>query len=129
MNEDLDVDVEQLNDLDNEEENERNIEDQQQNESDIGEEEDVDKKSSSSKHSWVWNHFTYENTVKKARCNHCKTLISNNKGSTSGMSSHMRCKHKLLMDENDKSNQNHKKQITLQESFQNSAEIMVSLIF
>ena len=126
MSEDLGFDFEQPNDLDNESENERNIEEQQQNESDI--EDDVDKKSSSSKHSWVWNHFIYSNTVNKAQCNYCKTLISNNKGSTSGMSSHMRSKHRLLIDENNKSNQN-KKQITLQESFQNCAEIMVSLIF
>ncbi|CAB4380865.1 unnamed protein product [Rhizophagus irregularis] len=103
MSENLTFDLEQPNDL---------------------EEKDVDEKSSSSKHSWVWNHFTYNNTVKKARCNHCKTLISNNKGSTSGMSSHVRSKHRLLIDENDNSNKN-KKQITLQESFQNSAEIML----
>lgn len=126
---DLAFDFEPLNDLDNEGGNERNIEEQQQNESNIDEEEDVDKNSSSSKHSWIWNHFIYDNNVKKARCNHCKTLISNNKGSTSGMSSHLKSKHRLLIDEND-SHQN-KKQITLQESFQNSAEIMVSqsLIF
>jgi BED zinc finger len=128
MSEDLAFYLEQPNDLDNEMENERNIEEQQQNESDIEEEKEVDEKSSSSKHSWVWNHFTYDTAVKKARCNHCKTLISNNKGSTSGMSSHVKSKHKLLIDENDKSNQN-KKQTTLQESFQNSAEIMVNLIF
>ena len=126
MSEDLAFDLEPSND--NEIENERNIEEQQHNESNIEEEGDLDKKSSSSKHSWVWNHFTYDNTVKKARCDHCKTLISNNKGSTSGMSSHMKTKHKLLINENDKPNQN-KKQITLQESFQNSAETMVSLIF
>ena len=128
MSEDLSFDFEPLNDLDNEGENERNLEEQQRN---IEEEEDVDKKSSSSKHSWVWNHFTYDNNVKKARCDHCKTLISNNKGSTSGMSSHMKSKHKLLIDENDKSNDSNKnkKQITLQESFQNFAEIIVSLIF
>ncbi|GBC36498.1 zinc finger BED domain-containing protein RICESLEEPER 2-like [Rhizophagus irregularis DAOM 181602=DAOM 197198] len=123
MSENLALDLEQPNDLGNERENERNIE-EQQNESDNEEEKDVDEKSSSSKHSWVWNHFTYDNTVKKARCNHCKTLISNNKGSTSGMSSHVRSKHRLLIDENDNSNKN-KKQITLQESFQNSAEIML----
>ena len=41
------------------------------------------------------------------------------------MSSHVRSKHRLLIDENDNSNKN-KKQITLQESFQNSAEIMVN---
>ncbi|PKK57988.1 hypothetical protein RhiirC2_797042 [Rhizophagus irregularis] len=123
MSENLTFDLEQPNDLGNERENERNIE-EQQNESDNEEEKDVDEKSSSSKHSWVWNHFTYDNTVKKAQCNHCKTLISNNKGSTSGMSSHVRSKHRLLIDENDNSNKN-KKQITLQESFQNSAEIML----
>lgn len=125
MSENLDFDFDQPNDLNNEGGNERNIEEQHGIEE---EEEDVDKRSSSSKHSWVWNHFTYDNTAKKSRCNHCRTLISSNKGSTSGMSSHIRSKHKLLIDENVKSNQN-KKQITLQESFQNSAEIMVSLIF
>ncbi|PKY58374.1 hypothetical protein RhiirA4_480239 [Rhizophagus irregularis] len=99
MSENLTFDLEQPNDLGNERENERNIE-EQQNESDNEEEKD------------------------KAQCNHCKTLISNNKGSTSGMSSHVRSKHRLLIDENDNSNKN-KKQITLQESFQNSAEIML----
>jgi len=127
MSDNLDFDLDQPNDLNNESENERNTEEQQQNNE---EEEDVDKKSSNSKHSWVWNHFTYDNTVKKARCNHCRTLITNSKGSTSGMSSHMKSKHKLLVDENNESNQSKKqKQLTLQESFQNSAEIMVSLIF
>lgn len=127
MSDNLDFDLDQPNDLNNESENERNTEEQQQNNEEEG---DVDKKSSSSKHSWVWNHFTYDNTVKKARCDHCRILITNNKGSTSGMSSHMKSKHKLLIDENNGSNQSKKqKQITLQESFQNSAEIMVSLIF
>ena len=27
------------------------------------------------KRSWVWEHFTYDETEKKAKCNHCKTLI------------------------------------------------------
>ncbi|CAB4389784.1 unnamed protein product [Rhizophagus irregularis] len=92
---DLDFDHEQA-EQPNDLDNERENE-RSIEESDIEEEDvDFDKKSTSSKHSW---------------------------GSTSGMSSHIRSKHKLLIDENDKSNQN-KKQITLQESFQNSAETM-----
>ncbi|GBC48644.2 zinc finger BED domain-containing protein RICESLEEPER 2-like [Rhizophagus irregularis DAOM 181602=DAOM 197198] len=97
VSENLTFDLKQPNDLGNERENERNIE-EQQNESDNEEEKDVDEKSSSSKHSW---------------------------GSTSDISSHVRSKYRLLIDENDNSNKN-KKQITLQESLQNSAEIMTS---
>jgi len=41
-----------------------------------------------SKRSWVWSHFTYDENAKKARCNLCKNLITCNKGSTSGMASH-----------------------------------------
>ncbi|EXX66587.1 hypothetical protein RirG_122370 [Rhizophagus irregularis DAOM 197198w] len=96
VSENLTFDLKQPNDLGNERENERNIE-EQQNESDNEEEKDVDEKSSSSKHSW---------------------------GSTSDISSHVRSKYRLLIDENDNSNKN-KKQITLQESLQNSAEIML----
>ena len=34
-----------------------------------------------SKRSWVWSHFTYDENAKKARCNLCKNLITCNKGS------------------------------------------------
>jgi hypothetical protein len=51
------------------------------------------------KRSWVWKHFTYDETVKKAKCNHCKVLITCNKGSTSGMAAHIKSKHKLMKKE------------------------------
>ena len=44
----------------------------------------------SGKRNWVWEHYTNDDTTKKAQCNHCKTLITINKESTSGMLSHLR---------------------------------------
>ena len=104
---------------DNEEDNEeKNTEEEE-------EKDEIDEKSSSTKRSWVWDHFTFDATAKKARCNYCKVLICTNKGSTSGMSNHIKSKHKITKNGNEMLQQ---KQLTLQESFQNSAE-MVSLIF
>lgn len=75
--------------------------------------------------SWVWNHYTRDKNTKKARCNHCKELIAVNKGSTSGMIKHAKSKHKITNNQHQK-NQN--RQLTLQESMNNSSEIIVSLL-
>jgi hypothetical protein len=73
------------------------------------------------KRSWVWEHFTYDETVKKAKCKHCKILIACNKGSTSGMAGHIKSKHKLMKEKG-------KKQLTIRESINNS-EVIVSIMF
>jgi hypothetical protein len=73
------------------------------------------------KRSWVWKHFTYDETVKKAKCMHCKNLITCNKGSTSGMAGHIKSKHKLMKEKE-------KKQLTIHESINNS-EVIVSIMF
>jgi hypothetical protein len=51
-----------------------------------------------SKRSWVWNHFTFDEDTKKAKCNYCQTLIAINRGSTSGMSGHIKSKHRITKD-------------------------------
>ncbi|CAB5193101.1 unnamed protein product [Rhizophagus irregularis] len=71
------------------------------------------------KRSWVWKHFTYDETVKKAKCKHCKILITCNKGSTLGMASHIKSKHKLMKEKG-------KKQLTIRESINNSEVIVYS---
>ncbi len=76
-----------------------------------------------SKRSWVWSHFTYDENAKKARCNLCKNLITCNKGSTSGMAFHAKKKHNIS-----KNQENTGRQLTLQESIKNSSEIIVSVI-
>ncbi len=81
----------------------------------------------SGKRSWVWEHYTNDDTTKKARCNHCKTLITINKGSTSGMSSHLRSRHKI--ERGQEQEDSGSKQLTLQESLRNSTENMVNIIF
>lgn len=73
------------------------------------------------KRSWVWDHFKYDKTVKKAKCIHCKGLISCNKGSTSGMSSHINNKHKLTKE---KANN----QLTIHETINNSEVNVVSIL-
>lgn len=78
-------------------------------------------KTNTKKRSWVWEHFTYDETVKKAKCKHCKILIACNKGSTSGMASHIKSKHKLMKEKE-------KKQLTICESI-NSSEVIVSIMF
>jgi BED zinc finger len=77
-----------------------------------------------SKRSWIWGHFTNDKVAKKARCNHCKILISSNRGSTSGMASHLKSRHKIL--KNQQTVQG-KRQLTLQESV-NMIPTIVSLI-
>jgi BED zinc finger len=62
--------------------------------------------------SWVWTHFTYDKNIKKAQCNICKTYIITNKGSTSGLSRHLKNMHLLIIQKN-------KNQLTLQETLQN----------
>ncbi|CAB5356115.1 unnamed protein product [Rhizophagus irregularis] len=71
------------------------------------------------KRSWVWEHFTYDETVKKAKCKHYKILIACNKGSTSGMAGHIKSKHKLMKEKG-------KKQLTIRESINNSEVIVYS---
>ena len=51
-----------------------------------------------SKRSWVWNHFTFDENTKKAQCNYCQALIAMNKGSTSGMSGHIKSQNKITKD-------------------------------
>lgn len=53
---------------------------------------------STTKRSWVWNHFAFDENTKKAQCNYCKAFITVNKGSTSGMSSHVKSKHGIIKD-------------------------------
>jgi BED zinc finger len=77
-----------------------------------------------SKRSWIWGHFTNDKVAKKVRCNHCKILISSNRGSTSGMASHLKSRHKIL--KNQQTVQG-KRQLTLQESV-NMIPTIVSLI-
>ena len=77
------------------------------------------------KRSWVWNYFLFDDNVKKARCNLCKTLITISKGSTTGMSNHMKSRHKITKD----GNEERKNQLTLQESIQNSSKDLVSSIY
>ena len=80
---------------------------------------------SQAKASWVWNYFLFDDNVKKARCNLCKTLITTSKGSTTGMLNHMKTKHKITKD----SNEQNQRQLTLQESLQDFSKIIVSSIF
>jgi hypothetical protein len=53
------------------------------------------------KRSWVWNYFLFDDNIKKARCNLCKALITTSKGSTTGMSNHMKSRHKITKDGNE----------------------------
>ncbi len=95
-----------------------------QNEHEV--EQEVQNKETNTKHnskrSWVWSHFTYDETVKKARCNYCRILITCNKGSTSGMAVHAKTKHKITK------SQEKNKQLTLHESINNSLEVIVCII-
>ena len=65
------------------------------------------------KRSWVWDHFTYVESIKKAKCHYCKNLFICNKGSTSGLSNHIKNKHKITKDQG-------KKQLTIHEAISNS---------
>jgi hypothetical protein len=74
---------------------------------------------STTKRSWVWNHFTFDSNTKKAQCNHCQALITINKGSTSGLISHVKSKHGIMKDT--------EKQGGEQNEPQKSIEIAVSI--
>jgi hypothetical protein len=79
------------------------------------------------KRSWVWSHFVFDNTSNKARCNLCKIPITTSKGSTTGMSNHLKSKHKIVKNANNNEKQQTQRQLTLQESIQTSVA-NVSLI-
>ena len=72
-----------------------------------------------SKRSQVWNHFTFDENTKKAQCKYCPTLIAINKGSTSGMSGHIKSKHGITKDG--------ERQDERQGEIQRSIEISVSI--
>jgi len=72
-----------------------------------------------SKRSWVWNYFTFDENTKKAQCNYCQALIAMNKGSTSGMSGHIKSKHGITKD--------NERQDETQGETQRSIEIAVSI--
>jgi hypothetical protein len=80
------------------------------------------------KRSWVWNHFTFDGSAKKAQCNYCKVLISISKGSTSGMSNHMKSKHGLTKDNEKQGERQDEGRSEMQGETQKSIEISVSLI-
>jgi BED zinc finger len=101
----------------NEEGEEMNEEDNQQGDEYEVEQDEENNTRSSTKRSWVWQHFKFEDTVKKAKCNYCKMLISCNKGSTTGLSNHLKSKHNL------KKNQE-KGQLTLHDVVNNSETIV-----
>jgi hypothetical protein len=74
---------------------------------------------STTKRSWVWNHYVFDENAKKAQCNHCKVFIAINKGSTSGMSNHLKSKHGITKDG--------VSQVETQVETQKSIEISVSV--
>lgn len=53
---------------------------------------------STTRRSWVWNHFTFDENTKKAQCNYCQSFIAISKGSTSSMSGHIKSKHGITKD-------------------------------
>jgi BED zinc finger len=79
--------------------------------------------SSTTKRSWVWSHFTFDESTKKAQCNYCKVFITINKGSTSGMISHVKSKHEITKD----SERQGERQDERQSETQKSIEIAVSI--
>lgn len=91
------------------------------------ERENENEKNNTRKRSWVWSYFVFEDTSKKARCNLCKISITTSKGSTTGMSNHLKSKHKIIKNTNNNEKQQSQKQLTLQESIQTSV-VNVSLI-
>ncbi|XP_077299486.1 E3 SUMO-protein ligase ZBED1-like [Arctopsyche grandis] len=52
--------------------------------------------SSKRKHSPLWTHFTEDIDNKKAKCNHCSTIISIAGGSNGNLTRHMKTKHLLI---------------------------------
>ncbi|PKK64093.1 hypothetical protein RhiirC2_777145 [Rhizophagus irregularis] len=102
-----------------EEEAEYENEEEAESETEENQREVEQEETNTKKRSWVWEHFTYDETVKKAKCKHCKILIACNKGSTSGMAGHIKSKHKLMKEKG-------KKQLTIRESINNSEVIVYS---
>ena len=117
------MDLEFKNEGSQQQNEEEPIEEPEEEEHTEEEHEIEEEKIDQTKRSWVQAYFTYDKTIQKARCNYCKVLICTNKGSTSGMSTHMKKKHKIS--KNGEENQG-QKQLTLQESIKNSSNIMVS---
>jgi hypothetical protein len=74
------------------------------------------------KRSWVWDYFTYDEIVKKARCIYCKVLIVCSKGSTSGIANHIKSKHKLIKEKE-------KNQLTIYKFVNNNSGVIVNIIF
>lgn len=74
-----------------------NINEEEQVQDDNHETDNENESTTTKKRSWVWEH-----SLKKARCNICKALITTSKGSTTGMSNHLKTKHKLSKDSNEK---------------------------
>ncbi|CAB5364884.1 unnamed protein product [Rhizophagus irregularis] len=70
------------------------------------------------KRSWVWGHFKYKDLLKKAKCDYCKSLICCNKGSTTGLSNHLKSKHNITKNQE-------KNQLTIHEVINNSEAIIV----
>jgi BED zinc finger len=105
------VDKEQTHEIDHENENENENQDIINNR----------------KRSWVWSYFVLDDILNKARCNLCKMPITTSKGSTTGMSNHLKSKHKIMKNMNNNERQKNQKQLTLQESIQTSVT-NVSLI-
>ena len=78
----------------------------------------VSTNTSAKKHrSWIWEHFTLNNNLKKPQCNYCKVYVSTSKGSTSGISKHIKSKYSLKTPQNS--------QLTLYEIIKN-VPILVS---
>ncbi|CAB4396011.1 unnamed protein product [Rhizophagus irregularis] len=70
------------------------------------------------KRSWIWKHFKFDDSVKKARCSYCKNLISCNKGSITGLSNHLKSKYSLTKDQG-------KGQLTIPEVINNNSKAIV----
>ncbi|CAB5217378.1 unnamed protein product [Rhizophagus irregularis] len=90
--------------------------------SEVEEDEENDTRPSSrntNKRSWVWGHFKYEDSLKKAKCDYCKSLICCNKGSTTGLSNHLKSKHNITKNQE-------KNQLTIHEVINNSEAIVYS---
>ena len=104
-----------------EEEVDEEVDEENQNEE--GDEHEVEQdegnntKRNTNKRSWVWEHFKFEDSAKKARCNYCKSLISCNKGSTTGLSNHLKSKYSLTKDQG-------RGQLTIREVINNSKAIV-----
>lgn len=106
-----------------EEEVDEKVDEEVDEENEEGDEHEVEQdegnntKRNTNKRSWVWEHFKFEDSAKKARCNYCKSLISCNKGSTTGLSNHLKSKHSLTKDQG-------RGQLTIREVINNSKAIV-----